>query len=111
MPVLLKKACAVRCTHVNASQSTPVLTFMNSGGARPTFQSGVLLQLFGQSAIRLLDGGMDYSRAPQNTFASHFHQNGGSDMAQVWGLDHLYCCICMYVCLARFQLDSHVHTG
>ena len=41
------------------------------------------MQLFGQSAIRLLDGGMDYSRAPQNTFASHFHKNGGSDLAEV----------------------------
>ncbi len=41
------------------------------------------VQLFGKSAIGLLDGGMDYSGLPPNTFASHFRHNGGSDLAEV----------------------------
>lgn len=47
------------------------------------------MQLFGQSAIRLLDGGLDSSKLPPNTFAAHFRQNGGSDLAEVTDLPQL----------------------
>ncbi|CAK0787853.1 hypothetical protein CVIRNUC_011075 [Coccomyxa viridis] len=45
-----------------------------------TVEAGI--ELFGQSAIRLLDGGVDYSRAPPVTLASCLRQNGGADVAE-----------------------------
>ena len=44
---------------------------------------GMHVQLFGQSAIRLLDGGVDYSRAPPVTLAACLRQNGGAEVAEV----------------------------
>ena len=44
---------------------------------------GMHVQLFGQSAIRLLDGGVDYSQAPPVTLAACLRQNGGADVAEV----------------------------
>ena len=63
---------------------------------------GMHAQLFGQSAIRLLDGGVDYSQAPPVTLAACLRQNGGADVAEVRrilpqqssGYCHAVCPIC-----------------